>query len=177
MKGNLTLAALVLIGSLMAGCTQTTQAGTPTLEAFTATATPFQEIATPTPSGEAMLGSECAAFPQNLDSCTEYTCQFTHPLTGELMERRILGISEGRCAYVEQMPNGGKMECGFTESTRKAAAQYYMDVAAAAEVGTEVSADLGSGDIETRYTIDGREVDSPLEESFAIGECTISGYS
>ena len=104
---------------------------------------------------ETNLGLNCSAFPDMLSSCTKYKCQFIHPLTGETMDREILGIIDGKCNYVEQMPNEGKMECKYTESVRKAAAQYYKDIEEA----------------------ESSTVENPMQEAIDTGICIIiSGY-
>jgi len=118
----------------------------------------------------------CDAFADKLDSCTKYKCQFIHPFTNEPMEKEILGIIDGTCNYIEQMPNSGKMECKYTESMRKAIVKYYQDLAASGSAGTEVHTDLGSGNTKTKYTIDGKEVSNPLDEAMTNGQCVISGY-
>ncbi len=115
-------------------------------------------------------------FPDKLSSCTPYKITFKHPLTGEMLEKEILGIVNGKCDYVEQMPNNGKMECKYTESERKAAAQYYKDVASAETFGASVSANLVDGEQKTTYTIDGKVVDNPLQEFMNSGVCVITGY-
>ena len=120
--------------------------------------------------------SGCDAFPDKLDACEPFSCEFEHPFTGEMMEKEVTGLVNGKCQYTEEMPNNGRMDCEYTESMRKAVAQYYRDVAAAESTGTSVSADLGSGDVETTYTIDGKEVENPLQEAMTNGQCTISGY-
>lgn len=130
----------------------------------------------PQEPSEVELDINCDAFPDKLNSCSNYKCQFTHPITGELMEKEILGIIGNKCNYIEQMSNGGKMECKYTESMRKAVTQYYKDVAAAESVGTEINTNLGSGETEVKYTIDGKEVSSPLSEAMTNGQCIISGY-
>lgn len=61
-------------------------------------------------------------FADKLSSCTKYKTTFKHPFTGETLEKEILGIVSGKCDYVEQMPNGGKMECKYSESERMAVA-------------------------------------------------------
>ena len=114
-------------------------------------------------------------FPDKLNSCTKYKTKFVHPLTGETLEKEILGIINGKCNYVEQMPNGGKMECKFTESIRIAAVKYYKDVAAAESAETSVM-NLGSGEQKTTSTIDGKVVENPLQEALNSGICVISGY-
>jgi hypothetical protein len=45
-----------------------------------------------------------------------------------MMERKILGIVNGKCSYIESMPNNGKMECNYTDDQRTAAARYYNNM-------------------------------------------------
>lgn len=136
------------------------------------------ETATPTeqPTKQSQPQNPEIIFADKLSSCSTYKTTFKHPLTGEMLEKEILGIINGKCDYVEQMPNGGKMECKYTESERKAVAQYYKDVASAESVGTSVNANLGSGEQKTTYTINGKVVDNPLQEATNSGVCVISGY-
>lgn len=115
-------------------------------------------------------------FEDQLSSCTKYKTTFVHPFIKETLQKEILGLVAGKCDYVEQMPNGGKMECKYSESERKAVAQYYRDVAAAESVGTSLNADLGSGKQKTMYTIDGKVVENPLQVAMDNGICVISGY-
>lgn len=115
-------------------------------------------------------------FADKLSSCTPNKTSFTHPLTGETLEKEVLGIADGKCGYVEQMPNNGKMECKYTESERSVAAQYYKDVASAETAESSVSGTLGSSETKATYTIDGKTVDNPLQEFMNSGVCTITGY-
>ncbi len=115
-------------------------------------------------------------FADNLSFCTKHKTTFIHPVTGETMEKEILGIIGGRCNYVEQMPNGGKMECKYSESERIAVAQYYRDLATAESWGTGLNVNLGDGKPKTTYTINGKVVDNPLQEVMNSGACVISGY-
>jgi hypothetical protein len=141
-------------------------------------AEPVENLVQNQQPAEVKLDLNCSVFAlsDKLDSCSKYKCQFTHPFTGEPMVREILGIVDGKCDYVEQMPNNGTMECKYTESMRKAVAKHYKDVAAAESVGTEVHANLGTGETQTKYTIDGKEVYNPLDEAMSNGQCVISGY-
>lgn len=120
--------------------------------------------------------SECNAFPNKLDACELFSCEFKHPFTGEMLEKKVIGLVNSKCQYTEEMPNNGRMDCEYSESMRKAVAQYYIDVAAAESAGTSFKADLGSGKVETKYTIDGKEVENPLQEAMETGVCVISGY-
>lgn len=120
-------------------------------------------------------------FEDHLSACSKYKTTFIHPFTEETMEKEILGIIDGKCDYIEQMPNNGKMECKYTESERKAVAQYSRDLATAESFGTDVSAhadfaDLESGKQKTKYTINGKIVENPLQEAIDSGVCVISGY-
>ena len=119
----------------------------------------------------------CSAFPNKLDLCESFSCKFEHLFTGEIMEKRIIGLVNNKCQYTEEMPNNGKMDCEYSESLRKAIAQYHRDLAVAESIGTSVSGDLGSGDIKMIYTIDGKEVENPLQEAMDSGECIVSGYN
>jgi len=136
------------------------------------------ETTTPTkqPAEQSQPQSPEIIFTDKLSSCTAYKTTFKHPFTGDMLEKEILGIVNGKCDYVEQMPNGGKLECKYTESERKAVAQYYKDVATAESVGTSVNANLGSGEQKTTYTINGKVVENPLQEAMSSGGCVISGY-
>lgn len=120
-------------------------------------------------SPEPALG--CGGFESALASCSPYRCKFIHPFTEELTERRIIGLVSGECKYEEDMPEGGLMTCNYNASERSAAAKYYADVNAADSTGTSVSTNG-----ESTYTINGKEVENPLEEFLNDGTCLISGY-
>ena len=120
--------------------------------------------------------SGCDAFPNKLDACEAFSCEFEHPLMGGMMEKKIIGLVNGKCQYTEEMPNNGRMDCEYSESLRKAVAQYHRDLATAESEEVSIKADLGSGEVETKYTMDGKEVENPLQEAYDTGACTISGY-
>lgn len=120
----------------------------------------------------------CDDFPSMLEACTKYTCEFAHPLTGEQMTREITGINNSKCIYSEEMPNGGKMNCEYTDEMRTAVANYHRDLVDAESFGTEFSAELGPEETEvsSTYTIDGKVVNNPLQEALDTGQCIVSGY-
>lgn len=122
----------------------------------------------------AQAAPECPDFAKNLDSCTASACTFRHPFTGETMERRILGLRGDVCAYVEQMPNGGSMECSYTPAMRRSVAAFFTVTQEAQSVGTRARS--GSGQSSSQTTIDGRPVANPLNEALRSGACTIKGY-
>lgn len=146
----------------------------PPAETPSETVTPQQPSEQPIPQTQPQNPE--IVFADKLSSCAKYKTTFKHPLTGDMLEKEILGVIGGKCNYIEQMPNGGKMECKYSESERMAVAQYYKDVANAESVGTSFSADLGSGEQKATYTINGKVVDNPLQEAMTSGACVISGY-
>lgn len=143
-------------------------------ETPTETVKPQQSSEQPTP--QAQPQNPEIIFADNLSSCTKYKITFKHPFTGDMLEKEVLGIIDGKCNYIEQMPNNGKMECKYSESERVVVAQYYKDVANAESYGTSFSTTLGSDEQEAAYTIDGKVVDNPLQEAITSGACVISGY-
>ncbi len=126
------------------------------------------------PSDQPSSEPSGATFEEHLSTCSQYKGTFEHPLTGETMEREIAGETDGKCLYVEQMPNGGKMECRYTEYERRAVAQFYLDEAAA-EL-SETSIHMEGTEVTTEYTLDGKVVENPLAEALENGTCVISGY-
>ena len=114
-------------------------------------------------SSAASLDAECPDFPQKLDDCSPYQCSFTHPITQEKIERKIVGPSEGKCIYVEQMPNQGRMECTYSDTMRKAVAKFFRDWQKDDTDGKS-------------YEIDGKKVANPGQEAMNVGECKVLGY-
>jgi len=113
---------------------------------------------------------------EKLDACDVYAQGFTHPFTGDSLEKKITGITDGKYLYIEDMPSGGTMECRYSEASRKAVAQFYRDWANAESSGTQASVSSSDGSPEPTYTIDGKEVENPLGESMKNGTCVVSGY-
>ncbi|MCK5333908.1 MAG: hypothetical protein KAJ24_05310, partial [Candidatus Aenigmarchaeota archaeon] len=48
--------------------------------------------------------SGCDVFPNRLESCEPFSCKFEHPFTGEIMDKKIIGLVNGKCQYTEEMP-------------------------------------------------------------------------
>ena len=130
--------------------------------------------ATKTEDMAAELPLSCEDFPDYLDLCTPYKCQFSHPFTGETMVKAVVGEKAGICIYVEEMPNAGQMNCRYNPELRTAIAQYYRDVAAART--TDVDVQVTEDRIRATYRIDGKEVENPLQEAMSNGQCEILGY-
>ena len=132
-------------------------------------------LITSTPNQTLLQG--CESMPDKLDLCELFSCGFQHPLPGEMMEKKILGLANGECVYTEEMPNSGRMDCKYSESMRTAVAQYYRDVASASSIGFNASSNLATGQTLITYTINGQEVENPLQTALETEACVISGYS
>lgn len=136
-----------------------------------------QPSASPTSSSSSSAAAEQLAFADKLKTCEKYKSKFTHLLTGEKMDREITGLVENKCNYIEQMPNGGKMTCRYSQAQREAAANYYKLTASdSGSASTETKTDPTSGKAVTITKVDGKEVESPLTTYMSDGTCVISGY-
>jgi len=96
----------------------------------------------------------------NLERGEPYVQRFKHFMTGDILERRIIGVEDGNLLYIEEMPGGFRLECRYSPESVKTVAQYYRDCANA---GGEPSGKT--------YIINGKEVENPLQECINIGEC------
>lgn len=92
-------------------------------------------------------------FAASLAKCEKSVSEFEHPLTGEKLNRTISGQVDGKCEFVEAMPNDGKMTCRLTAEQQAKAATYYEEYAK----GTEPASNV-------------------VEEFTADGTCLITGY-
>ena len=121
---------------------------------------------------------EVLIFADHLEKCTPFKSEFTHPFTGQKMHREIVGITDDKCLYSEEMPNNGKMTCRYDIEQLPVIAKYYRDVALAKSHSTsaKVTMDGDKQELKTTYTINGKEVRNPLQECMQNGTCLISGY-
>jgi len=121
--------------------------------------------------------TSCSGFADKLSSCEKYTCEFIHPIIPQNMKREIVGIVWWKCAYIEEMPNWGQMQCKYTEVQRKIAAKYYNYISNlnGNTFTTKVTGFLGSW-VEATSTVDGEEIENPLQTYLNDWTCTISGY-
>ena len=136
-----------------------------------------QPSASPTNSSEGSAAAGQLTFANKLKACEKYKGKFTHLLTGDKLDREITGLVENKCNYIEQMPNGGKMTCKYTQAQREAAANYYKLTATdSGSVSTETRTDPATGESKTITKVDGKEVENPLNAYLIDGTCVISGY-
>lgn len=120
-------------------------------------------------------GNECGEFPDMLDACTNYTCEFTNPTSGEKLMREISGINNNLCIYSEEAPGGYVMECKLSEEERKVIAQYYDDYAILQFLKTDSIADtsIRRKVINKTYELNGKIINNPLEEAVKSGLCVV----
>ena len=128
------------------------------------------------PNAAAAKAGGMPELADKLESCEVYAQEFAHSFTGDSLEKKIVGITDGKCLYIEGMPNGGTMECRYSEASRKEVSRFYRDWANAQSSGTQAGISSSDGSPEPTYTIDGQEVENPLGESMKNGTCVISGY-
>jgi hypothetical protein len=119
---------------------------------------------------------ECADYPAQLDACAAYACTFQHPITGQMTERRIVGLQGTACATVEQMPNGGRMECSLTPGMRQSMAAFYRTTQAGGTTSTSSRTNLGTGATSTTTSASGAAVANPLNDALQSGMCKVVGY-
>ena len=120
---------------------------------------------------------ECPDYAARLDSCSPYTCTFTHPMTGDKLERKIVGLVGGNCATVESMPGTHKMTCQFPPAMRKEAAAFFRAAQSAGADGQSITGTLKKkdGQLESTTTIGGTPVTNPLQRALEAGVCKIGG--
>lgn len=121
------------------------------------------------------IDTTCNLFPENLESCTQYSCEFTHPFSEESMTRTILGINGTACHYIEEMPYNGTIECHYDFNTRTTIAQFYKDIVASGKYGNN-NFDMYNTNLVTIYDMNGKMVSNPMQEALIIGQCVVSGY-
>ena len=113
----------------------------------------------------------CTQITQKLPNCERYQCQYHHPFNGELLERKIIGLTKtGTCQYEETLPVNGHLTCKFSEAHRKTIMEYFSN---------QMQSDSKAfPDYKTTYVIDGQEVINPLDAAMYNPKiCTISGYN
>ena len=123
----------------------------------------------PAPAATPVL--ECRDYASKLESCSQYACTFTHPLTGAILERRIVGLAGEQCTTTEAVPGNRTMRCGFPADVRKAVAAFYRE-AQTGKVTSTATAD-GTGHVTTTTELNGKAVVNPLQQALERGLCTI----
>ncbi len=118
-------------------------------------------------------GESLGFLSDKLRACEPMTCNFDHLMTGESMQREIVGMVDGKCQYKEETPGDGELICNYDEDLRSRVADYYWALINADNVSSSSTPDGGS---ETK--IDGKLVDDPLTEAIDNGFCEakISGF-
>ena len=124
-------------------------------------------------SATAEIETTCQAFPDNLEMCKPFKCQFIHPFTGERMVREIVGEQNSDCVYIEEMPNTGEMKCIYAPDLRNATAKYYRNMATKS---VKSIVKISKQQAETLNSVDQIEVENPLQAAIEKGQCVISGY-
>ncbi|MHA1912326.1 MAG: hypothetical protein ACTSYA_11600, partial [Candidatus Kariarchaeaceae archaeon] len=119
---------------------------------------------------EKLVGT-CDNFAKMLETCNPYSCEYEHPFSGEDMTRRISGVINGKCRYIEEMPENQSMFCDYSDDLRAAVSEYYTDLLGVGIVVT--SSTFGDGGISKTYTVAGQDIANPAQHAFTSGECSI----
>lgn len=125
------------------------------------------------------LFTECGEFSKKIKSCVPFTCKFQHPLSADTMEREIIGLVDDKCVYSEKIPNGGRVDCNYTEDVRLAVSEYYKDLESVGTFTSNLAEKFKSEEekmLKNTYTIGEKEVMNPLQEASELGQCVVSGY-
>jgi len=149
------------------------------------------------PEGVAASSSEiypdCSVWPDKLQYCVKYKCQYIHPFTQEIMIREISGFSSDLCIYKEDMPGGFVMTCQFPRNLRLDVADYYRSIDEDTIISVEGKVSFsesqvtylapgvtvnGSSQLATGSSIelleDQIKTDNPMERALEEGICQIS---
>jgi hypothetical protein len=122
--------------------------------------------------------AECREYASKLESCSPYTCTFTHPITGATLERKIVGLTGASCTTMEAMPGKHTMDCQFPADVRKAVAAFFRQSQAAEAAGKTIAGGTrtdASGKARSTTAIDGKPVVNPLQQALEGGICKIGG--
>ncbi|MCB1754638.1 MAG: hypothetical protein KDJ38_03900 [Gammaproteobacteria bacterium] len=125
------------------------------------------------------MNKEILEFSGHLETCTPYEAVIIHIMTGDELSRKIVGMEAGKCIYIEEMPQGGKMTCKYPESMLTPIAAYYRKAAKAESFSVNVKSSYSDSafESESTYSLNGKVVENPLQEVLENGVCVISGYS
>jgi len=105
----------------------------------------------------------CELFSSKLGTCSKYSCEFSHPITEEMMTREIVGFEDETCKYIEEIPDGGQIVCNFPKGELNDYAEFYEEEMSEKELDS-ISL-LGEGNVE-----------NPIVNAFRNEDCTIGGY-
>ncbi len=130
------------------------------------------------PISYAQEKEEILTFADHLEKCIPFKSEFIHPFSGQTMQREIVGITNDECLYTEEMPNNGTITCRYILEQLAIIAKYYSDVALSESHSTsaEITINGAEQEVKTTYTINGKEVENPMQELLQNETCVISGY-
>lgn len=130
-------------------------------------------------NGSNSSSSDCGLLSKKLRSCEPFSYKSKSVLKNGNFQKEVVGLKDGGCNYYQDLPNNGSLECKYSESSRKAIANYHEDFPNVSSYGLSAQASpnkSGEQEINKTYTLNGKEVKNPLQKSIEIGECEIKGY-
>ena len=153
----------------------------------------FLLLPTVAPMVASAASASCEHYMSHLAKCTPFSCKIKHPLTDELMEKKIVGLTKDKkCKIIDEMPSNSKMICHLDKEKRMAYIEHTKAAAKAesvtvsgesrtvARVQSEKSANGSKSSSASKthhkvtHKLDGKEVKNPMQEALADGSCKMS---
>ena len=113
--------------------------------------------------------SGCKDFPDKLRACESFSCNFTDPENGVVVEHTIKGLVEGECVEHEQFPMGIELNCELNEEYRTVFAQYYEDI-----LTGKAKKSLEETNIYLTYKLGEEEINYPIQKAVDDDVCVMS---
>lgn len=153
--------ALAVLGFLAFGCNQPQQ---PTV------ALEQNEVVEIT--GAPLQNDNCAAWTQNLSTCTPYACEYMNSYTKMHSVRIISGLKNGLCTYNEELAANRTLQCMLPLGDMSNLAQYYQKVEVS-DTDTVTVTQNADGTFNYNATLDQQMVPTPLQAALNNGSCKI----
>lgn len=93
----------------------------------------------------------CKLLPEKFLTCAAYTCDFIHPMKADIMTRSITGMVDGKCEFIETMPNDERLECHVDADMQVTLSQYYQQI------------------------LEGKETENIIEQAMEKKQCVLLG--
>ena len=121
-----------------------------------------------------VFSEDCNTYAKKLESCTPFTCEYSHPMVNQKMKKSIIGMKNGKCETTEEMPNKGRLDCVLSPKSQAGIAKQLNELGSKSTSGdTKLKMETNSGST----SVNSQSVDAdPLRTAMTNGECKVSGY-
>lgn len=111
---------------------------------------------------DASLTKNCDGLAANLLSCTPYVCE-------SIIKQEIKGIIDGKCNFVQYLPNNYKTNCNFTKDMQEKVALSLKEFQETGNSSFSISSNLI--ETEVKSEINGKE--NAMQEALTLGQCVV----